>query len=153
MSCNRHSKNEKEHQVENHVTDEFYSRTGGWDYTRMPLIKPYELINLSDEWLLGTFEEGSTKPTRIYGIQQISINQDYSLFLCEQSDFSETTLQKKWCVLEMSTAKEVCFSSEKEFNDYVESKKIPQPTWINAEIAFKQFLESGYLPWMPVRNE
>ena len=57
--------------------DSFYVELGGWDYKRIPLIKPYEIINVNPEidksWTINLSVSSKLRQGQIGNLKKVSV--------------------------------------------------------------------------------
>jgi len=98
---------------------QFYTDFEGWEYIRIPLIIPYEVLSESknDDWYLNLVEVCDF----YYSIQQIDkISVLDTIILIHSSSTHQVSVKmkpKEWFVIIPSRKLEICFSSELDFKE------------------------------------
>lgn len=137
--------------------DKFYWADSGWDYTMVPLIKPFQLIKLQGDnlWQVSTgfnkFDEISISPIDNVNIVSSYI---YGHKAEEIRDFDERKIKVPsfWFIIntkkganESSLSK---FESEQEFKVKLKELNLPE-TFFNPDEVFEQYKNDPVLPWFP----
>ncbi|MFT6717070.1 MAG: hypothetical protein ACJA0Q_001721 [Saprospiraceae bacterium] len=145
--------------VKKEQQDEFYSVFGGWDWVRVPLIKPYELKNNSPKidgssWglKLKTVKWHST-----YNVKKVSVEDSVIFVKCGSigpNDNDKTIIGTRnyptaWYILDLKKDIESAFNNKNDFNTYCEENSYPIPTWHLVDSLRVRLSEKGKLPWFP----
>jgi hypothetical protein len=134
----------------------FYVSDGDWDFLRMPLIEPYEIIKGSEDlgWSMKLF----IAPTEqnyyrsVKRIERIAIEENAILIHSSYIESSAEVLGKEilfWYVIIPDEKIEKGFKEEYEFQRYTQELGIINPKWIDPLTAFQQFEKTGCLDWIP----
>jgi hypothetical protein len=135
------------------TNDPFYQSTGGLDFLRIPLIKPYDAIKGNEK--LGWEIDMKTNDTyyiSIKGIEKIAIEKGIILIYTPYNEESAEGLGEKilyWFALIPSKGIEKGFDNEDDFIKYIQDYGIREPTWLDPNAVFKQFDKTGCLQWIP----
>lgn len=130
----------------------FYTDCAGMDYVRFPLIYPYEVMNAdfnNEKWIIN-LQKGIGRYTSVYKLARVTVVND--LIMAQTEDSSDDIVDEaplRLFVIIPSKQMEVGFSTEKEFNEYVNKCGIYKIRWWNVRDAFKKFEETDCLPWIP----
>ncbi len=173
VSCNFSNKKvETKLPTKNKNSDIFYTEKSGLDYVRFPLIKPFDItsIDIGESWLLGIGHD-----TYVYSdkISELTIFKEY-IFVHSigETIIDGKTVQESWYVYntiekeflkKYTTDKDFLknygiekyflkeFTTKKEFLEHLKSKNIDSTklNWQKPEDLYKQFKETGCLPWIP----
>lgn len=139
--------------------DDFYTVTGGWDWIRVPLLKPYEAKKIDPEietngWgvkfytSLGTFNVRriDVQDSIIYILSgQINTTDDSSI----NTLVNNTNVPTAWYAIDTRKGTEKGFASEAEFNSYISENKYPVPEWHDIDSLSKALGNGGKVPWIP----
>ena len=144
-----------------HHNDSFYNYSGDFDYLRFPLIKPYYMDFMDDDydWGLGLYGFEAPSPNDnwtysvIYGISKLSVVDGvimaYSPYVSNRADENIRENFLHWFVIVPDERIEIGFETEGEFLDYIHRLGLQQPEWLNPFDVFKEFEQTGCLEWMP----
>lgn len=146
----RSSRNEKNQ-------NEFYTVTGGWDWIRVPLIKPYQAIKVDPE--VETNGWGIKLYSNLYQIdkaKRIDVKDSIIYVLSGKVDGKEDftaigtyNLPTAWFILDTRQKTENGFASEAEFRQYIKKNNYFLPQWHDIDSLSKALGEGGKVPWMP----
>ena len=153
-----------------HHTDPFYNFNDN-DFPRdyLPLINPIEATRErpSSPWSLGLGntlwidlpKSNSQDIQEVYGYSQIvelqkfavksGVVMAYSSSLDMQADAYIQNGFYYWFVMVPSKNITVGFHTEDEFNQYIQTLDVQNPEWQTPDAAFKKFVETGCLEWIP----
>lgn len=148
--CDNMSNKNKEKQ------DEFYTVTGGWDWIRVPLIKPYEVKKADPEIETNNWGIEFINSFGTYNVKRIDV-QDSIIYILsgKMDDKNDSTIVNSenvptaWFAIDARTKTEKGFSSEAEFKEYIKENSYPAPQWHNIDSLSKALGEGGKVPWMP----
>lgn len=103
--------------------DPFYTTKGGWDYQRIPLIKPYFAINTGDGWTINKPYDKSDGISKIItDVTHIQVADSIIFFRWYQDTSNTNKPDSTWGYLYVSFGVESIFTDEQIFND--STKKI-----------------------------
>jgi hypothetical protein len=139
--------------------DPFYDDKGTYDSKRLPLINPYYLIYITDQYgwqmsLKGNF------PTEYYyynvvdliDVRQVAVQNGVVMVYTPYSpSFIETgQVALHWFVVIPDDGNsEVGFNSESAFLNHIQTLGLTSPQWKDPDTAYKQFNETGCFDWIP----
>ncbi len=102
--------------------DPFYERFYGWDYTRLPLVKPFELARMKgfDDWILNT----SLLPNVVGGLDVVDsiYCTDKFIYGHQASDLEGGRVEEHWFIIDLKEKKLMLYDSKE---DFVNSKITP----------------------------
>ncbi|SUX48333.1 hypothetical protein [Chryseobacterium indoltheticum] len=167
INCNKTEKMKNklfpERPYEDAKIDKFYWADNGWDYTMIPLIKPFQLIKLqgNDMWQISTgfnkFDEISISPVDNFNLTSSYIY-GYKIEEIRNFDNRKVIVPAFWFIIDLKKGnKEVSlskFNSEQELN--IELKKLNLPeTFLNPNEVYEQYKQDPVLPWFPedIKNQ
>lgn len=120
LSCNSHKQ-----KVNKSVDDTFYSDIGGYGLKRIPLVKPYELLKVSDdEWRL-QLQKSDLLTLSIHNIKGIFVNGNFIAVYSEGgTEFLNKQYDSAWFLINADSSLEKGFERQQEFvNQYEKSTK------------------------------
>ncbi len=137
-------------------TDSFYIEVSGFDWSRFPLIKPYEILTLDrgDEWTLGYRSKEVWFNTTVANVRKVDVKQ--GLIFAYSNDSTYLNLNKvfeAWFVINPKTKEVKGFKTESEFSNHLKEKGINKPQWTEVNEVFKEFLDTYCLDWIPGCNK
>jgi hypothetical protein len=138
-------------------SDAFFQSTGGFDYLRLPLIKPYVAIKGDDNlgWcidLINSPSKDATNYISIERIEKISVQNEIILVYTSYKDEGAISLGQEllyWFVLIPDEGIEKGFTTEESFLEFIKSYDINTPNWTDPSIEFQKFEKTGCLAWFP----
>ena len=138
--------------------DPFYNDVGKSDSLRFPLIKPYYVAYLDQEfsWQMPLLADPPSESTYYYfnlhDIRKISVENGvimvYTPYVEHNIDQSLGQKVFHWFVIVPSSNMEVGFESEDTFLAYIKQFDINQPNWLDPNEVYKQFFQTGCLEWI-----
>ena len=143
--------------------DPFYDDTGTYDSGRLPLLSPYYLVYIDEQYgwqmpIKGNFpdDQYAYNGGDLLDITKIVVeNSVIMVYTPRMRKVDETAGQKilHWFVMIPDEKNfEIGFANEAEFLDYVQEFGITQPKWTEPDIAYKEFSKTGCLGWIPDCN-
>lgn len=142
--------------------DEFYTVTGGWDWIRIPLLKPYEAKKADSEIETNTWTIKFFNSLGPFSIKKVDVKDSIVYLLCGKMDNDnkeDSTLVNLrsvptgWFVIDARTKTEQGFPSEAEFSKYISEKKYPVPEWHDIDSLSKALGNGGKVPWIPKQSK
>jgi hypothetical protein len=123
------------------IVDNFYISKGSYDATRIPLIKPYQLIRLngSIEWVLNLF----AIPGSISNVTEVSVNEGLIFLHSGETYCNNEKVKESWVIINPGKNVELCFSNQNEF-ELAAKKKIK---FVASDLVFKEFNKNGNIVW------
>lgn len=130
--------------------DPFYSTCGGWDYIRVPLLKPYAAILVDPEIETNTWTVDLLGPGT-YSVKRVSVRDSIVYLHCGKIDEKNdsTTIGVKnvptaWYILDVRNKNEMVFSDFNKFNLYINKNNYPLPKWYFLD----SIRDDESLPWI-----
>ena len=128
--------------------DSFYTKKGGWDTRRIPLVKPYECVTTDRgaNWLVHTPNYCDELINKINVIDGIIIGK------CDLNCVKQNTLQQKictWFFIIPDKRFKAEFKSEKMFLDSLSKITNQKVVFRNVDEVYQQFCDKDYLEWFP----
>ena len=133
----------------NNINDTFYSDLGGLDRPRIPLIKPYELLKISDsEWHLELQNPGLLVLS-IHNVKGVCIHDSLiAIYSKGEVEFQNKLHEKAWFIIEPRRGLEKAFENELTFNDaYSKSKNGQKIHFYSPDSLYKSFEEQRKIVW------
>lgn len=130
-------------------TDDFYARSSGWDYIRLPLIEPYEATNITgDEWLLDNDLINPSGSNTAGNIYQVSVLKPYIFIYCDKPTLVDShKVDSAWYIINTEKNELSTFLTYKEYNEYLREQKITRPEMYIIDSIWNEFDRTGKLPW------
>jgi hypothetical protein len=135
--------------------DEFYNVTGGWDWVRVPLIKPYEVKKVDPEiktnsWTIVLFDTLANL-SNIENVKKVGVV-DSTIFVLSGGDkdstyFGGIKVAVAFHILNVKKKIERGFTSELEFNAYIDDNNYSIPSWYDIDSLSEALGNKGNLPW------
>lgn len=134
----------------------FYTVSGGWDWDRLPLIYPYELMRADPKmepsrWNLDlkSVSFGGTS-----NVRKVAVHGSIVYVRCgslSESDFRNTRIGTRnhrtaWYILEIG-GREIGISDSLSFDSYILEKELPKPLWYSVDSLHNEFARTKKLPW------
>lgn len=135
----------------NDVTD-FYTKKGGWDYKRIPLIEPYVATNGGTGWGVQFYnvklrDENWSDISRINVIDSIIVI--HWIGVSKITEKSDTT----WSFIVPKRKIEAKFRNEKSYLDSLSYYTNEKPVYREVEEVWDQFKKNTYLEWFPEKHK
>lgn len=126
------------------VKDNFYTDKGSWDASRIPLIKPYELLKLNgtQEWIMNLEAPGS-----VTNIKEINVIKDIIVIHAGQTYCNNVEVPEAWFVIVPDKHIEKGFDSKPNFNKYLRALGHNNEELQNVEKVFQIFNSQGKIDW------
>jgi hypothetical protein len=140
---NRSNNNEKKQ-------DEFYTVTGGWDWMRVPLLKPYEAKKVDPKTETNQWSVAFERMPGATNVKSVAVNDSIIFLQCGDSTLLDYKyIKAAWFAIDVRTKTEKGFASEEEFTAYIKEKNYPAPHWHDIDSLSEVLGNKGKLPWMP----
>ena len=129
--------------------DDFYIRSSGWDYRRLPLIKPYQAISTDREtWIINISEHSKLNQFSFSNVKKIAVIKDYFFVYCSDSTlFNGIRVKEAWFLVNPYKKTETGFLNKNDFDMYLKKNQIPKIEWYEIDETWKNFDDKIYLPW------
>ncbi len=160
VGCSRvkkYAKNKAEKAIEKTVEKipwvekegDFYTRSSGWDYARLPLIEPYEATNVTgDEWLLDNDLINPSGNNSAGNISKIGVSKPYIFIYCDSTTLvNGQEVDCAWYIINADKNELSTFLTEKECNNYLSKRKITLPEMYEIDSLWNEFDKAEKLPW------
>lgn len=130
-------------------TDDFYTNIGT-DYWRIPLVKPYQLINSS-----GTSDWGINFPFKSGSISEVREINVISNIIFGHSDFyriHEYSFKESWFIYNINTTNFYRYLNKEDFRKKLFQLGIKDIKMYSCEELRVRFEKTLYLPWFPEKR-
>ena len=136
--------------------DTFYSEIGGFDWIRIPLLKPYAAEKIDPEiethsWII-KFQ--SDKLYNTYNVKRVAVEDSIVYVLSGTVDEKKDTtiigtrnVPTAWFVMDVRKKTERGFENEKEFSVYLKENDYPLPHWYGIDSLSNELGRGKELPW------
>ena len=140
--------------------DDFYNDTGSWDSGRLPLLKPYYLIFISQDYgwqmpVKGNFplDQYDYNLGDLLDIKKVAVENNVVMVYTPYMRDLDKSLDRKmlhWFVMIPDKGNfEIGFENEIEFVDYIENLGVRDMMWVEPSVAYQQFSSTGCFDWIP----
>jgi len=139
------------------MEDEFYTVTGGWDYIRVPLIKPYEVKKVDPK--VETNGWGIKLYSNLFQVdraKRVDVRDSVIYVISgEVNEIKDLTaigtrnVSTAWFIIDVRTKTEKGFSSEEEFKAYIKENNYQAPHWHDIDSLSEELGKKGKVPWIP----
>ena len=149
---------ESDNTVQQKSGNDFYTATGGWDFARVPLIKPYVVKKLIDPkipkhpWCIEFTSRNLSGP---YNVKKVDVRDSIIYILAGKVDEkNDSTLvgarnvPTGWFVIDTKKKTEKGFINEEEFYEYINSNNYSLPKWFDVDSLSNAFIRGKKLPWV-----
>jgi len=101
--------------------NDFYTRDGGYDYTRIPFIKPYEALMLkgSERWQMNLYN--SALNSSIINIKKINVEKNAIFLYSEDTNLDGVKVPRAWFIIIPNKHLEEGFYKEKDYLEFLKS--------------------------------
>lgn len=138
--------------------DRFYNKTGGFDYKRLPLIKPYELWstgNLLNVWYCDLKSSANPKQHQLVA-QEVFVMNELIVFNCNKGcGKNGNRVPDLFTLLNLKNKSEIDITSRvelliqiKKINKDINFKSPDDIRFLNIDSVYKSFNNTGKLPWL-----
>ena len=130
----------------NKTEDKFYTnKSSSWDASRIPLIKPYEMIKLNgiNEWDMNLVEV----PGSVSNIKEINVIQNTIAIHAGETYCNNTKVQEAWFVIIPEKHIEKGFEKKEDFDKYFSSLQINEPKLYNVDKISADYNKSRKIDW------
>jgi hypothetical protein len=137
------------------IKNDFYAKKGGWDWIRVPLIDPYQVLKANpnsegSEWSIN-LDYSITKLSNARNVESVFVSDSIIMVLCGNDD-EGTNLNNEKChvayyIYDLKRNRFLGFSEQHKFTEYVKGQKYSEPKWMNIDTLHKIFASGETLPW------
>ena len=136
----KYNKNDKK------VEDKFYTTTtSSWDASRIPLLKPYEMLKLNgtQEWTMNLFEI----PSSVSNVEEINIYRNIILIHAGETYCNYAKVHEGWFIIIPEKHIEKGFDKKEDFKKYLSSLKIENPRLYSIDKVLEKFKKNTKIDW------
>lgn len=141
--------------------DIFYWSSEGWDYSVVPLIKPYKMQQLQDlrNWMMETyiatpkietFHNKNIVLNSFDPIEKFNVSGKFIYgYKGEKLDFDEKDkIPRIWFLINIETKEVTGFESESDFKTELKKLNLPEEL-LSPDVVYGQYKNDPVLPWFP----
>lgn len=128
------------------VEDKFYSnKSSSWDASRIPLIKPYEMLKLngSNEWTMNLVDI----PGSVSNIKEVNVLQNIIVIHAGETYCNNAKVQEAWFIIIPEKHIEKGFEKKEDFDKYLSSLQVIEPKLYNVDKISEDFNKSKKIDW------
>jgi len=142
FSCNQKRKNDA-------PIDNFYADKGGFDLSRFPLIKPYQVETVipSDEWIIQTADDDNEMPETAPGAKYVNVVDSVIFAHCKKTILDGQPTTEAWFIIIPKHHIFRGFKNHSEYLDYIKSIKSNEPKMYDVSNVFGYFDSKDTLNW------
>lgn len=140
--------------------DPFYNDAGTHDSLKLPLLNPYYLVYINEEYGWQMAVKGNFPDDQYYynvgdllDITKVTVeNGIIMVYTPHNPNIDESVGQKSlhWFVMIPDSGNfEIGFGSELEFLNYIQKFDINQPQWAEPSSTYQEFYKTGCFDWVP----
>jgi hypothetical protein len=133
--------------------DSFYESFTGYDYNRIPLIKPYELRTYNPQDGQSRWDIAFVKLLGTYNVKKVDV-QDSIIYILsgnvgdgDSTFVNRTTAPTGWFIIDARLSNEKGFLNQNDFNDYILQHQYPNPLWMDIDSLADSIRKKNKLPW------
>ena len=130
--------------------NDFCSSTTGWDYVRIPLSKPADLIRLKgdDEWGFSFTRANIDSPivSDLINVKKIGVFQKSFVLVTAKCEYKGNTFEKRALYFSKSEGEGFVYYYEKEeqIDSLFQNKRLE---WYNIDDVWRNFSKTKKVPW------
>jgi hypothetical protein len=140
--------------------DPFYNDAGTYDSGRLPLLNPYYLVYIDEQYawqmpIKGNFpdDQYSYNGGDLLEVTKVAVENGVIMVYTPRIRSVDESVGQKvlhWFVMIPSNKNfEMGFDSETELLNYLQEFGIGEPHWVDPSAAYEEFSKSGCLSWVP----
>lgn len=147
--------------------DSFYYSKGGFDYKRIPLKEPFELINTGFDWYVRKYDPSDHSASIRSNIEKVGIKENYIHLYSKNNSFKIEPEQWKWTKINQSfkitnysypevwtiinteNDTENIFTSKDSYEEYLQRNNIENVELIKVDKVFENLSIQCNLQWFP----
>ncbi len=139
--------------IEKQNPDSFYENISGYDWIRIPLVKPYELRIANPQDSTSMWDIAFVKLLGTYNVKKVDVKDSIIYILSGDignggSTFVNlTNAPTGWFIIDTKINTEVGFFNENDFNDYIINHRYPKPAWMCIDSLSNSIVKENKLPW------
>jgi len=132
----------------NPVSDLFYTNTGGFDLKRVPLIKPYEAIKVSDnEWQIQLFTTRLLSTVIHFANEVDLVDSAILIHVKGETIIKENIYNEGWFIVIPKLNLEEGFNIKGDFDEYLSKLHLKDYKFKLTDSVYAQFVRDGYVKW------
>lgn len=131
--------------------EDFYTRTSGWDYMRIPLIKPFEVTCTDNvQWIVDT-KIPQTTIQNIQGpsdVKRVGVYPPYILLYCKGEPIvSGQPVKEAWFIINANENRIYGFKTQKDFLLFASDCRLSNLKTFDVNNIWQSFSNGKALPW------
>jgi hypothetical protein len=129
----------------------FFESTGGWDYSRMALIEPYQARSVDNKtWSIGLRTDSIRYQGSVGKITKLNVI-DKRLIVTYSLDtvLGGERVDELWFIIIPEENIEKGFLTEESFLAYLGDEGIDSPNLTDVNELYEELVNKGYLEWFP----
>lgn len=148
-ACAAYTSNNSE-QLTKGVSNDFYSKLGGFDYQRIPLFPPYQAMKINKKsWSIALHTNSIRYQPSINDIVKIGVGDDLIISYSVDSLLEGVEVEEVWFVIVPSQRIEKGFSDFDSMISFVQALGMTVPDLQKADEQYKTFSSGESLDWFP----
>lgn len=133
--------------------DPFYTDMGDWDDSRIPLLKPYELIRLNGQkkWTMNI----RGIPGEVDHVREVAVVDSVILIHSgptQLMDLGETEVKEAWFIVRPKDSLEKGFGRREEFERYLTGFGLSGYRFVEPDGVYAEFGKEGKIDWDKYRK-
>lgn len=139
--------------IEKQNPDSFYENISGYNWIRIPLVKPYELRITNPQDSTSMWDIAFVKLMGTYNIKKVDVKD--SIIYILSGDIGDggntfvnlTNANTGWFIIDTKMKTEKGFFNEKDFNDHIIIHRYSRPSWMSIDSLANSIIKKNKLPW------
>jgi hypothetical protein len=133
----------------NYQKDTFYEKKIGWDYLRIPILKPYAALKTANIWGIKLYPDNILFQPSI-GVSKINVIDSIIVIYCDRTwAINGRNVDSSWCYIIPSKKIEACFTDKKSFLKSVSKYTAKEIYYHDINDIWEQFDKTSWLDWFP----
>ncbi|HWK02142.1 MAG TPA: hypothetical protein VNS58_00830 [Puia sp.] len=132
--------------------DKFYTDQGDWDDSRIPLIKPYELIRLKgdSQWIMSLFTTSIN--VSITNVIEVNVLDSIIIVHSGETNFIGGVNPKEaWFIVLANTKIEKGFTKRRDFEKELLAMHVGNAFFIKANSVYSSFTKNKIIKWKTLK--
>jgi len=127
--------------------EDFFESSGRWDYRRIPLINPYQVVSVDEGmWII----ELRTEFQPVINIEKLNVvNNSHIVSYSTNALVRGERVNELWSIIVPDEEIEMSFTEEHKFLAYLESSGIDELDLVDVDDLYEELVDKGYLEWFP----
>lgn len=135
------------------TSNTFYSKTTGFDYRRLPLLKPYEAMSINQKtWSIKLQLHSLRYQPSINDITQLGISGEVIVSYSKDTLLEGESVADAWFIIIPANSIERGFSDYASMTAFLGEKRKAIPDLKDADQYYKTFIDGDRLDWFPLER-